>query len=296
MQGILQGCLLALCVIVTLSGCQRDKVKPLPVPNPKHVRPQPAEPQNGRPVADHPATIDNALKGRTRAALTVKVKRAISDGYLSWIEIVDDSQSAWAVVPPLEATPTGEVTLQGWVLGTARGAPIDVGPNVLWVAQIEGSSVRRRESGEEAVIDPVFAAMEVTGSVAHSAPPTIEKAEYTVAQIIKDRRALRARRVQIRGQIVHVIADLGGRDWWLLRDGLQRPAPSRPAVLFVQAQGHQSLGEVVFVEGLVETDKRFRMTTPIPVLLVQTKLLEAPPAQGAPRVEADVAPLANQNP
>ena len=273
----------ALVALTLAFGCEREEVEPLPIPKEEHAKPQPTERPLGRLVKEPPATLENALQGRTRAELRVSPVHVISDGYFSWLKVKDDSATAWAVVPPLEATPTGDVTLRGWVLGSARGAPAEVGPHVLWASQIVGEGVRHRQVGEEAVFDPVFAAMEVTGSVAKSEPPKIEAATHTVRDCVTRRAQLRDAEVQVRGQIVHIIADLGGSAWWLLRDGLG-DVPS-DAVILARAQGVQQLGEVVLVQGKLRVDVRFRWTTPIPALIDETEVLESPDSV-TPTVEA----------
>ena len=95
----------------------------------------------------------------------------------------------------------------------------------------------------------------------------------------------------MRGQIVHIIADLGGSAWWLLRDGLG-DVPS-DAVILARAQGVQQLGEVVLVQGKLRVDVRFRWTTPIPALIDETEVLESPDSV-TPTVDAAEAAAADR--
>ncbi len=291
---------LGLVFVMTCAGCAKDAKEALQVPEKAHSAPIPEQETLGRLVKAYPATVANALAGLTRAPLTVNVGRAQLGQRFAWLEVSDDTGSAWAITPPLAVTPTGQVALSGWVRqrvtlpATLASTPASPSPTplpseattvmVLWTSHISGATVTAVENGEEAVLDPVFAAMELTGTVAQSAPPRIRPADHTIAALHMDKTRLEGKTVKIRGQVIHVIADLSGRTWWLLRDGATEDDPFASGgtnVLLVAASQPIALGEVVLVAGAVVLDRAFTLTSPIPLMLMPSQRLEEAPTDGA---------------
>jgi len=133
------------------------------------------------------------------------------------------------------------------------------------------------ESGEEAVIDPVFAAMELTGTVAQSKPPQIAVADHTIAALHENKTQLAGKSWKVRGQVIHVIPDLSGRTWWLLRDGATDDDPRAGAdasVLLVAGNTPVEIGAIVLVEGTLLLDRAFTLTSAIPVMLMPAKQIK----------------------
>ncbi len=291
------------------AGCGEDKREALPVPKAEHTAAKKPERKLGRLVEVHAPTIANALAGHSREPLQVRVTAARLGPRYAWLKIEDETGSAWAVVPPIAATPTGTVTLSGWVRQRAddaapEGAPeearkaaADAAPGdddkdlILWAGRITGPGLQPVERAEEAVIDPVFAALEITGTVASARPPEIAPADHSIAALHLDRKRLEGKTVKIRGQVIHLVPDLSGRDWWLLRDGSGDDDPFASGdkhVLLVAANAPITPGEVVLVEGTVLVDRAFTLTGPIPLALMPARVLKDAGAAG--RADAADAP------
>ncbi|MCO4760905.1 MAG: hypothetical protein KC502_05335 [Myxococcales bacterium] len=278
-------------VLLTGVGCKEEQKAPLNVPAIEHTKPVAPVKRLGRLVKAVDPTIANALAGKTRSALKVHVSGARLGPRYAWLKVTDDSGSAWAVTPPLSATPTGQVELKIWVRQQVDLPHEATKALVLWTARIAGDDVKPLEMGEEAVIDPVFAAMEITGTVVRSDPPEFPAADHTIAALHMDKSRLEGSEVSVRGQVLHVIPDLSGRTWWVLRDGRADPATGEadpfasggPQVLLVAASSPVDVGDIVLVRGTLQVDKAFTLTGPIELMLMPaTRQKDALPTLIAP--------------
>jgi hypothetical protein len=93
----------------------------------------------------------------------------------------------------------------------------------------------------------------------------------TVAKIVTNAAKLKGKSVAVRGRVVKYNADIMGKNWIHLRDG---SAAGDAGDILVTTAGHASVGDILTVKGVVNTDQDFGAGYAYKVLIEEATLLK----------------------
>lgn len=233
-------------------------------------------------------TLANAMAQKTRDPIAVRVMSSIVTSTFTYLEAADDSGRGWVVTPALTVDNDAQVIVSNYVLTREVELPDSKlrFEQILVAASVSGTGVTLSETGEEAAVDPMLLADNVTRAEASIELTAFDKADYTVAEVFEKREQLADKRIKVRGQVIRMAARVGNRNWVWLRDGTGQAWSS---LLPVPIDQPADLGQVLLVEGRVVPDRSFPLGGTHDVILEEAAVLGG--AGSAPALKREGSPL-----
>ncbi len=252
-------------LLLMVGGCSKEAEKKAQLPL---LPPPPPAPTVER-VAP---SLAHALADRTRQALTVTVDQITETPSYSYLEIHDATAKGWLIAPALTVPTAAEITIEQYVRVRDFEA-LEIGKrfdSVLVAARVNGAGVVLKETGEEAAVDPVLPASGVTVAEVSIRLVQVVKGDMRLNEVLARRTELDGQRIKVRGQVLRVVPRIRDRNWIWLRDG---SGEQRGANLPVVIDRPVDPGQVLWLEGRVAIDRKFKIGGSHPVLLEDAVVL-----------------------